>query len=144
MPSAALSTAMDKAGLDREFSISELAVEFGVTARAIRFYEDKGLVSPRRDGQRRIYNPRDRVRLILILRGKRLGFSLREIQEILDLYDAEPGEAGQLRHLLSKVQERRISLARQREDIDSILTEIDRLEHQCLDRLEKAESASEG
>lgn len=123
-------------GLDREFSISELAAEFGVTARAIRFYEDKGLVSPRRDGQRRIYSPRDRVRLILILRGKRLGFSLREIQEILDLYDAEPGEAGQLRHLLGKVQERRISLARQREDIDSILQEIDRLEQQCLDRLE--------
>ncbi|GAB3126937.1 MerR family transcriptional regulator [Novispirillum itersonii] len=124
------------AALEREFSISELAAEFGVTARAIRFYEDKGLVSPRRDGQRRLYSPRDRVRLILILRGKRLGFSLREIQEILDLYDAEPGEAGQLRHLLGKVQERRISLARQREDIDSILHEIDRLEQQCLDRLE--------
>lgn len=121
---------------EREFSISELAAEFGVTARAIRFYEDKGLVSPRRDGQRRIYNARDRVRLILILRGKRLGFSLREIQEILDLYDAEPGEVGQLRHLLAKVQERRSSLARQREDIDSILQEIDRLEQQCLARLD--------
>lgn len=124
---------------EREFSISELAAEFDVTARAIRFYEDKGLVSPRRDGQRRIYSPRDRVRLILILRGKRLGFSLREIQEILDLYDAEPGEAGQLRHLLGKVQERRISLARQREDIDSILHEIDRLEQQCLERLKTQE-----
>lgn len=116
---------------ERDYGISELAHEFDITARAIRFYEDKGLITPRREGQRRIYTARDRVRLMLILRGKRLGFSLREIQEILDLYDAGRNEAGQIRHLLGKMAERRESLLRQREDIDLILTEIDGLEKQC-------------
>lgn len=120
---------------EQTYGISDLAHEFGITARAIRFYEDKGLIAPVRDGQRRIFSPRDRVRLKLILRGKRLGFSLREIQEILDLYDAEPGEAGQLAHLLAKFGERRESLIRQREDIDLTLQEIDRLEDQCRDLL---------
>jgi len=122
---------------EREYGISELAHEFGVTARAIRFYEDKGLITPRREGQRRVYSARDRVRLILILRGKRLGFSLREIQEIIDLYDAEPGEEGQLKHLLDKIQERRDSLLRQREDIDITLEEIDQLEQQCRAELRR-------
>lgn len=120
---------------EQTYGISDLAHEFGITARAIRFYEDKGLIAPLRDGQRRIFSPRDRVRLKLILRGKRLGFSLREIQEILDLYDAEPGETGQLAHLLEKFQERRSNLIRQREDIDITLQEIDRLEEQCRDLL---------
>lgn len=121
---------------EQTYGISDLAHEFGITARAIRFYEDKGLIAPFRDGQRRVFSPRDRVRLKLILRGKRLGFSLREIQEILDLYDAEPGETGQLAHLLAKFQERRDSLLRQREDIDLTLQEIDRLEDQCRELLQ--------
>jgi DNA-binding transcriptional MerR regulator len=116
---------------ERTYGISELAHEFGITARAIRFYEDKGLITPLRDGQRRVYSGRDRVRLMLILRGKRLGFSLREIQEILDLYHAERGEAGQLRYFLQKMQDRRDSLMRQREDIDLTLQELDRLEADC-------------
>lgn len=120
---------------ERTYSISQLAHEFGITARAIRFYEDKGLICPQRDGQRRIFSARDRVRLMLILRGKRLGFSLREIQEILDLYDTDTGETKQLAHLLAKIQERRDSLLRQREDIDVTLQEIDRLEDQFRDLL---------
>ncbi|MFA7431610.1 MAG: MerR family DNA-binding transcriptional regulator [Rhodospirillaceae bacterium] len=116
---------------ERTYGISELAQEFAITARAIRFYEDKGLITPLRDGQRRVYSGRDRVRLMLILRGKRLGFSLREIQEILDLYHAERGEVGQLRYFLQKMQDRRDSLMRQREDIDLTLQELDRLEADC-------------
>lgn len=122
------------------FGISELAQEFGITARAIRFYEDKGLIAPLRDGQRRVYSGRDRVRLMLILRGKRLGFSLREIQEIIDLYHAERGEVGQLRYFIGKMQERRASLLSQREDIDLTLRELDSLEDQCRALLEKAEA----
>ncbi|MGC2856457.1 MerR family transcriptional regulator [Novispirillum sp. DQ9] len=125
---------------ERTYGISELAQEFGITARAIRFYEDKGLLTPLRDGQRRIYNGRDRVRLMLILRGKRLGFSLREIQEIIDLYHAERGEAGQLRYFLGKMQERRDSLLSQREDIDLTLRELDSLEEQCRALLDRAEA----
>ncbi len=125
---------------ERTYGISELAQEFGITARAIRFYEDKGLMTPLRDGQRRVYSGRDRIRLMLILRGKRLGFSLREIQDILDLYHAERGEVGQLRYFIAKMQERRDSLMRQREDIDLTLQELDRLEADCQALLVKAEA----
>ncbi|KJS34845.1 MAG: MerR family transcriptional regulator [Rhodospirillaceae bacterium BRH_c57] len=125
---------------ERTYGISELAQEFGITARAIRFYEDKGLMTPLRDGQRRVYSGRDRIRLMLILRGKRLGFSLREIQDILDLYHAERGEVGQLRYFIAKMQERRDSLMRQREDIDLTLQELDRLEADCQTLLVRAEA----
>ena len=80
---------------DKTFTISDLSKEFDVTPRAIRFYEDQGLISPSRKGRRRIYKERDRIRLKLILRGKRLGFSLSEIKDIFDLYDSSPGEEGQ-------------------------------------------------
>ena len=125
-----------------QYSISELAHEFGITARAIRFYEDKGLIAPLRDGQRRIFSPRDRVRLMLILRGKRLGFSLREIRQILDLYDGHPeaGETRQLAHFLEKLRERREALLGQRADIDLTLEEIDRLEQQCRSMLPDSET----
>lgn len=116
---------------ERTFGISDLASEFDITARAIRFYEDKGLLMPRREGQRRVYRQRDRVRLMLILRGKRLGFSLREIQEIIDLYDTDLSGAKQLKLLLAKIEERRQSLLSQRADIDLTLEEIDRLQRQC-------------
>lgn len=129
---------------ERTYSISQLAHEFGITARAIRFYEDKGLIAPQRDGQRRIFSARDRVRLMLILRGKRLGFSLREIQEILDLYETDTGETRQLAHLLAKIQERRDSLLRQREDIDLTLREIDDLEGQFRDLLGPRDKAAVG
>ena len=89
-----------------EFSISELAREFEVTTRAIRFYEDEKLLTPGRNGRQRVYSARDRVRLKLILRGKRLGFSLNEVREIIDMYDLDSGEAGQLRYFLEQINHR--------------------------------------
>jgi DNA-binding transcriptional MerR regulator len=118
-----------------EFSIGELAREFTVTTRTIRFYEDEGLLAPERRGQTRVYGPRDRVRLRLILRGKRLGFSIAEIREILDMYESEPGEAGQLRHLIERIAERRAALRRQRADIDETLSDMAAIEARCADRL---------
>ena len=111
--------------------IAELAKEFDVTTRTIRFYEDKGLISPERVGQRRVYHPRDRVRLQLIMRGKRLGFSLDEIQKMIDLYDADPTEAAQLKLFIEKLRERRELLERQRDDIDTVIFEICEREKQC-------------
>lgn len=117
------------------FSITDLAREFDVTTRTIRFYEDEGLIAPARRGQTRIFSARDRVRLRLILRGKRLGFSLDEIREIIDLYDAEPGEEGQLRHFLAKIGERRAALEQQRADIAETLGELAEVERRCLEQL---------
>jgi DNA-binding transcriptional MerR regulator len=114
-----------------QFSITDLAKEFAITTRAIRFYEDEGLIRPRREGQRRIFGSRDRVRLKLILRGRRLGFSLKEIAEIIDLYDREPGEEGQLRHFLEKIKERRALLGQQQEDIAATLRELAEVEENC-------------
>jgi DNA-binding transcriptional MerR regulator len=118
------------------FSIAELAAEFGVTNRTVRFYEDEGLISPERAGTRRIYSQRDRTRLRLIMRGKRLGFSIQEIREILDLYDMEAGEVGQLSHFIEKIAERRKHLEQQRKDIAAILDELKRIEEGCVERLE--------
>ena len=87
--------------MDDSYSIGDLSREFGVTTRTIRFYEDQGLLSPNRNGQNRIYQARDRVRLKLILRGKRLGFSLKEINKLIELYDAPDGEADQLRSFIT-------------------------------------------
>ena len=117
--------------MSEAYGIAELAREFGVTTRTIRYYEDKGLLSPRRKGQRRVYAPRDRVRLRLIMRGKRLGFSLDEIPELIDLYDVDPTEATQLRHFLDKISERKAVLVRQQADIAETLSEMRRIEVQC-------------
>lgn len=108
----------------RTYSIGELADEFGVTPRAIRFYEDEELLKPTRQGQSRIYSPRDRVRLALILRGKRVGFSLVEIKEMLDLYDIDDGQATQLAYSIRKFSERISALERQRADIEHALEEL--------------------
>jgi len=118
-----------------EFSISELAKEFDVTTRAIRFYEDEKLLMPGRVGRQRIYSARDRVRLKLILRGKRLGFSLSEVREIIDMYDLDSGEAGQLRYFLERISQRRKTLEQQRHDIELTLQELDLIESQCQGRL---------
>ena len=128
-----MSTATSTA--QRLYTATELAAALGTTARALRFYESRGLLSPRRAGNRRVYDHRDRGRLALILRGKRLGFSLKEIAEILGLYDSAPGEAGQLWHLLDKIGERRDQLIRQREDIAVTLAELETLEARCKHRL---------
>ena len=114
-----------------QFSISELSQEFDVTTRAIRFYEDEGLLEPHRQGRQRVYSSRDRVRLKLILRGKRLGFSLSEIGDIIDMYDSEPGEVGQLQYFIEKISVRRKTLKQQRDDIEVTLKELDNIEKQC-------------
>ena len=100
------------------FTISELAKEFDLTTRAIRFYESEGLISPHRTGRQRVYSLRDHTRLKLIIRGKRLGFSLMEIREMFELYDSEPGESAQLRLILNKIADRKMSLEQQLEDIN--------------------------
>ena len=117
--------------MSETYGIAELAREFGVTTRTIRFYEDKGLLAPGRDGQRRVYAPRDRVRLRLIMRGKRLGFSLDEIRQLIDLYDADPSEVTQLRHFLDKIHEHKKILVGRQKDIAETLAEMERIEAQC-------------
>ncbi|TSA16681.1 MAG: MerR family DNA-binding transcriptional regulator [Betaproteobacteria bacterium] len=109
---------------EESYSISDLAREFDVTPRAIRFYEDQGLLAPERSGSRRIYAKRDFVRLKLILRGKRLGLSLSEVAAMFDLYDAARDEKPQLAQFLAALGERREQLERQRADIDEMLGEI--------------------
>ncbi|MEW5249123.1 MerR family transcriptional regulator [Microbulbifer sp. 2201CG32-9] len=109
----------------RSYGISELAREFGITTRTIRFYEDKGLLSPRRRGQTRIYSSEDRVRLKLILRGKRLGFSLDESREIIDMYDPAHGNVEQLQRLLSHIEQKRVQLQQQLRDIHSLMSDLD-------------------
>lgn len=117
------------------WTIAELAAEFGVTHRTIRWYEDRGLVTPERRGTQRIFHPRDRVRLALVLRGKRLGFPLEEIRRIIDMYDEQPGERGQLEYLLEQVAQRRAELEQRRRDIDAVLAELDEVERRCRDDL---------
>ncbi|MDR3521014.1 MAG: MerR family DNA-binding transcriptional regulator [Acidocella sp.] len=114
------------------YSVSQLARQLGVTARTIRFYEDKDLISPQRAGTTRVYTHRDRARLMLILRGKRLGFSLREIKEFLDLYDVDPAHHVQLRQLLAAVRKRLAKLSEQRAAIDESLSELTEIERQSL------------
>eukprot|EP01042_Synura_sphagnicola_P034600 gene34600-44371_t len=109
----------------RTYSIRQLSKEFDVTARALRFYEDKGLISPERKGQTRLYSARDRARLKLILRGKRVGFSLSEIREILDLYDETDGGAAQAARSLKKFRERIEALRQQRDDIDGAIQNLE-------------------
>jgi DNA-binding transcriptional MerR regulator len=130
--------------MTRTYGIAELAREFGVTTRTIRFYEDQGMLSPLRDGQRRIYRPRDRTRLKLILRGKRLGFPLSEVREIVDLYDAPHGEDAQLHRLLAKIAERRHELEAKRQDIEASLQELDTVAKNCRDRLKELEGGGGG
>src|SRR6478736_7421436 len=100
----------------RTWSIAQVAEEFGVTHRTVRHYEELGLISPERRGTQRVYHRRDRTRLNLILRGKRLGFPLEEIRKIVDMYDEQPGEAGQLTYLLDQIGDRRLELERRRKD----------------------------
>ena len=119
------------------YSISELAREFDVTPRAIRFYEHEGLLSPQRLGSRRIYGKRDYVRLKLILRGKRLGLSLAEVGEMFGLYDSTHDERPQLVKFLAALAQRRAALERQREDIEALLKEISGFEKQCRELLEE-------
>lgn len=119
----------DQAGPSgRLFSITELADELGVTPRAIRFYESKGLLEPQRAGAHRVYSHRDRARLQIILRGKRLGFSLALVQKYLDLYDADPTHKVQLEHLLAGARQRIAELEAQRQDLELTIEELREIE----------------
>ena len=120
------------------YTISNLAEQFDITARTIRFYEDQELLSPERDGTRRIYRERDRVRLKLILRAKRIGFSLAEIRETLDLYDSESGEEAQLRYVLRVIGNHRTILHQQQEDIRQVLEDMAQVERRILDKMQSA------
>lgn len=109
----------------RSWSIRQLCREFGATPRALRFYESKGLLTPRRVGQTRIYSPRERARLFMIMRGRRLGFSLDEVGELLNLYDRTDGNAVQLAATLTSCRDRLTALRVQREDIESAIAELE-------------------
>ena len=117
------------------YTISDLAREFALTTRAIRFYEDCGLLQPAREKRGRVYGERERVRLKLILRGKRLGLALSEIGELLDLYEVRRNERAQLTAFLALLADRRTRLLQQREDIEIVLAEIDGIERDCRRRL---------
>jgi DNA-binding transcriptional MerR regulator len=113
------------------YSISDLSKEFDITTRSIRFYEDQGLLSPTRKGQTRIYNQRDKVRLKLILRGKRLGFSLAETGRLFELYDVDKTSAKQLNSIMTLILKKKESLKQQLDDINEVFTELNDLENNC-------------
>ena len=121
-----------------EYSISELSREFEITPRAIRFYEDQGLLAPRRAGQRRIYTPRDRTRLKLTLRGKRLGLSLSEIRDLIDMYEPGRDERPQLERFLAVLEAHKTGLLQQREDIEAQLSEIQAFEKKVRKQLKRS------
>jgi len=131
-------------GIDDEgllYSIGDLASEFGISARAIRFYEARGLISPKRVGFNRIYTKRDRARLIIILRGKRLGFSLEAIAEYLDLYAVDEGQITQTRLLLQRVEEAIRDLESKQKDIEDAVAELHDIQQQCIRQLKSKTDA---
>ena len=128
---------------DALMGIQELASELGVTHRTLRFYEDKGLISPQRIGTTRVYSKREMGRMQLILRGKRLGFSIREIGEFLDLYDADPEQHAQIEALLKRVRAKREDLRHQRQAIDETIKELNLIVKECEDFLAGAQSESD-
>ena len=122
--------------LEREtWTIRDIADEFEVTHRTVRHYEDLGLITPERRGTARVYHRRDRTRLALILRGKRLGFPLEEIRTIIDLYDRPRGKASQLEYVLGQIDERRRDLEQRRRDLEDALTELGEFERRCREDL---------
>ncbi len=128
MPSPLVTTAPPA---HRTWTIAEIAEEFGVTHRTVRHYEELGLVTPERRGTTRVYHRRDRTRLALILRGKRLGFPLEQIRTIIDLYDAPRGKRSQLEYVLAQIDERRADLEQRRRDLDEALAELSTFETRC-------------
>ena len=119
------------------YTVGRLAAELGVTTRTLRFYEEAGIVTPARSGSgsARVYDARDRARLVLALRGRRFGMSLAEIREIVDMYDAEPGEAGQIRRLLDSLETVRADLTARQDELARTLAEVDDVTARCLARL---------
>jgi DNA-binding transcriptional MerR regulator len=121
--------------VDKFYTITELTREFGVSTRTLRFYEDEGLIHPERRGRTRLFRPADRRLILEILRGRRIGFTIAEIREIIKVYKDPPGEVGQLEMLMTKVSEKREELRQKRRDIEETLTELDNVEEACLTRL---------
>lgn len=117
------------------YSITELTREFDVSTRTLRFYEDEGLIHPFRRGRTRLFRPSDRQLVRQILRGKRLGFSIAEIREIIQMYKEPPGEVGQLNLMIRRIEEKREDLRQKRRDLEETLAELDRAEESCVERL---------
>jgi DNA-binding transcriptional MerR regulator len=117
------------------YSITELTREFDISTRTLRFYEDEGLVQPVRRGRTRLFRPSDRHLVRQILRGKRLGFSINEIREIIQIYKEPPGEVGQLNLMIKRIEEKREGLRQKRRDLEETLAELDRAEETCVERL---------
>jgi DNA-binding transcriptional MerR regulator len=122
------------------FTVTQLAAELGVTVRTLHFYEAQGLIAPERAGHTRVYTQRDRARMILVMRGKRLGFSIREIREYLELYDIDPTKAQQNKALLKAVKSRIQILEEQRQALEETLTDLRGLERHALDVLRTVEA----
>jgi len=129
---------------ERTWTIAQVADEFGVTHRTVRHYEELGLISPERRGTARVYHRRDRTRLGLILRGRRLGFPLEEIRTIIDLYDVPRGRRSQLEYVLAQIDERRTDLEQRRRDLDSALAELAEFERRCRTDLDGLPSPQAG
>ncbi len=123
--------------MQRYYTISQLTQEFDITTRTLRFYEAQGLVLPQRRGRQRLYTPGDRTRIKLILRGKRLGFSLAEVKELIEMYGQAPGEAGQLRLLMDKIRARRAELIEKQQDIALMLSELEDVEAGACERMKE-------
>ena len=119
------------------FSISDLAREFAITPRTIRFWEDQGILAPQREGNKRVFNRRDRARLKMALRGKRLGLSLAEIKDLIGMYASTEDETPQLLECLRIMEKRRVALEQQREDIEAMLAEIGQFEALCREELQR-------
>ncbi len=128
--------------MQRYFTITQLTQEFDITTRTLRFYEAQGLVSPQRRGRQRLYTPGDRTRVKLILRGKRLGFSLAEVKEMISMYGSAPGEIGQLQLLMEKISARREELLEKQRDIELTLLELEEVEAGALARMEELSSTA--
>ncbi|MDX1801997.1 MAG: MerR family DNA-binding transcriptional regulator [Marinobacter sp.] len=127
--------------IQRSHSIRDLAREFGITTRTIRFYEEAGMLNPSRDGTTRIYSDQDRVKLKLILRGKRLGFSLSESRELIDMYDPSSNNIKQIKALHDKIQQRREALQQQLNDIRIMEKELDEAEERCIAAIQELKRA---
>ncbi len=117
------------------YSITELTREFKISTRTLRFYEDEGLVQPVRRGRTRLFKPSDRHLIRQIMRGKRLGFSINEIREIIQMYKAPPGEVGQLKLMITRIDEKREDLRQKRRDLEETIAELDQAEESCVERL---------
>lgn len=130
-------------GKEITYSISELAHEFDVTPRTIRYYEDEGLLTPQREGQTRIYSHKDKIRLKLTLRGKRLGFSLAEIRELFDMYDTDKSSKNQLNSMIKLIESKRSALHQQLEDIQMVMAELEAAEQRCVNSLNSLKTGAD-